>query len=161
MMSVLKKFDVTAVETYGFKIDFEKYDIVDFTCIRKTDIFYKTHWKIISAEEYVLTLLRRGYGIFLDEKVYYMTNLIPDIINAKRKNFESYITEMLELAKKDRYKIQSYLIHPQYEIFVKNAIQFYELGFDLDFVKKRLDGRVKDVDEFLLYLENRKNQIAC
>ena len=68
---------------------------------------------------------------------------------------------MLELAKKDRYKIQSYLIHPQYEIFVKNAIQFYELGFDLDFVKKRLDGRVKDVDEFLLYLENRKNQIAC
>lgn len=161
MMSVLKKFDVTAVETYGFKIDFEKYDIVDFTCIRKTDIFYKTHWKIISAEEYLLTLLRRGYGIFLDEKVYYMTNLIPDIINAKRKNFESYITEMLELAKKDRYKIQSYLIHPQYEIFVKNAIQFYELGFDLDFVKKRLDGRVKDVDEFLLYLENRKNQIAC
>lgn len=161
MMSVLKKFDVTAVETYGFKIDFEKYDIVDFTCIRKTDIFYKTYWKIISAEEYLLTLLRRGYGIFLDEKVYYMTNLIPDIINAKRKNFESYITEMLELAKKDRYKIQSYLIHPQYEIFVKNAIQFYELGFDLDFVKKRLDGRVKDVDEFLLYLENRKNQIAC
>ena len=161
MMSVLKKFDVTAVETYGFKIDFEKYDIVDFTCIRKTDIFYKTHWKIISAEEYLLTLLRRGYGIFLDEKVYYMTNLIPDIINAKRKNFESYITEMLELAKKDRYKIQSYLIHPQHEIFVKNAIQFYELGFDLDFVKKRLDGRVKDVDEFLLYLENRKNQIAC
>lgn len=161
MMSVLKKFDVTAVETYGFKIDFEKYDIVDFTCIRKTDIFYKTHWKIISAEEYLLTLLRRGYGVFLDEKVYYMTNLIPDIINAKRKNFESYITEMLELAKKDRYKIQSYLIHPQYEIFVKNAIQFYELGFDLDFVKKRLDGRVKDVDEFLLYLENRKNQIAC
>lgn len=161
MMSVLKKFDVTAVETYGFKIDFEKYDIVDFTCIRKTDIFYKTHWKIISAEEYLLTLLRRGYGIFLDEKVYYMTNLIPDIINAKRKNFESYITEMLELAKKDRYKIQSYLIHPQYEIFVKNAIQFYELGFDLDFVKKRLDGRVKDVDEFLLYLENRKNQMAC
>lgn len=161
MMSVLKKIDVTAVETYGFKIDFEKYDIVDFTCIRKTDIFYKTHWKIISAEEYLLTLLRRGYGIFLDEKVYYMTNLIPDIINAKRKNFESYITEMLELAKKDRYKIQSYLIHPQYEIFVKNAIQFYELGFDLDFVKKRLDGRVKDVDEFLLYLENRKNQIAC
>lgn len=161
MMSVLKKFDVTAVETYGFKIDFEKYDIVDFTCIRKTDIFYKTHWKIISAEEYLLTLLRRGYGVFLDEKVYYMTNLIPDIINAKRKNFESYITEMLELAKKDRYKIQSYLIHPQHEIFVKNAIQFYELGFDLDFVKKRLDGRVKDVDEFLLYLENRKNQIAC
>ena len=161
MMSVLKKFDVTAVETYGFKIDFEKYDIVDFTCIRKTDIFYKTHWKIISAEEYLLTLLRRGYGVFLDEKVYYMTNLIPDIINAKRKNFESYITEMLELAKKNRYKIQSYLIHPQYEIFVKNAIQFYELGFDLDFVKKRLDGRVKDVDEFLLYLENRKNQIAC
>ena len=161
MMSVLKKFDVTAVETYGFKIDFEKYDIVDFTCIRKTEIFYKTHWKIISAEEYLLTLLRRGYGIFLDEKVYYMTNLIPDIINAKRKNFESYITEMLELAKKDRYKIQSYLIHPQYEIFVKNAIQFYELGFDLDFVKKRLDGRVKDVDEFLLYLENRKNQIGC
>lgn len=161
MMSVLKKFDVTAVKTYGFKIDFEKYDIVDFTCIRKTDIFYKTHWKIISAEEYLLTLLRRGYGVFLDEKVYYMTNLIPDIINAKRKNFESYITEMLELAKKDRYKIQSYLIHPQYEIFVKNAIQFYELDFDLDFVKKRLDGRVKDVDEFLLYLENRKNQIAC
>lgn len=157
MKNVLKKFNLTIVETHGFKVDFEKYDIVDFTFVEEGDIFHITLRKVISAEEYLATLLRKGYGIFLDGKVYYKVNLIPDVINIKKKSFEEYIANELELSKKDRYKIQAYLVHPKYEIFVRNAMQFYELNFDLNFIRKRLDGRVKDVDEFMLYLERKKN----
>lgn len=160
MINILKQFNLTVVDTHGFKVNFEKYDIVDFSYIEKTDVFHRTLKRVITAEEYLTTLLNKGYGIFLNGKVYYKVNLIPEIINIKKKNLENYIANQILLAEKDRYRIQKYLAHPKHELFVRNAIQFYERGFDLDFVKKRLDGRVKDVDEFLLYLKNRKNRIA-
>lgn len=160
MLDVLKKFNLTIVETHGFKVDFEKYNIVDFSCVGKTDIFHVTLRKVITAEEYLTALLKKGYGIFLDGKVYYEVSLIPEVMNNKKKNLEEYISRKVELSKMDRYKIQKYLTHPQNELFVRNAMQLYELNFDLDFIKRKLEGRVKNVEEFMLYLENNKKDIA-
>lgn len=157
MLNVLKNFNLTVVETHGFKVDFEKYDIVDFTNIESTDTFHVTLRKVVSAEEYVTALLKRGYGIFLGDKVYYSVNLIPDVINSKKKSFEEYILNEYKLSKLDRYNIQKYLIHPKYEIFVKNAMYFYKLDFDKDFIRTRLKGRVKDVDKFMSHMEDLKN----
>lgn len=158
MKKQLEKFNLDVVETHGLmRIDFEKYDIIDFS-YTEDDVFYKNKKIKVTATEYLSEVLRKGYGVFLDDKVYYLKNLAPDIISRERRNFESYVKHSLELRKQDRYGIQKYLVHPDYEILVKNAMQFYDRDFDIDFVKKILKGRVKDVDIFLNYLENRKNK---
>ena len=158
MKKLLENFNLDVVETHGFKVDFEKYDVIDFSDVEEDDVFYRNKKVKLTSSEYLTDVLRKGYGVFLDGKVYYMVNLTPDIINKERKNLENYIKHSLNIKDQDRFGIQKYLIHPEYEILVKNAIQFYDLDFDIDFVKKRLEGRVKDVDVFLKYLENRKNK---
>ena len=161
MKKILEKANLEIVETHGFRIDFEKYDIIDFSYVEKDDIFYKNKWVPISAEEYLFDSLEKGRGIFIENKVYYNVNLAPQIINKEKKNLEDYINNLIRKKNQDRFGIQKYLINPEDEILVRNAIQFYEMDFDIEFVKKRLSGKVKDVDTFLEYLDNRKTSVAC
>lgn len=161
MKKILEKANLEIVETHGFRIDFEKYDIIDFSYVEQDDIFYKNKWVPISAEEYLFDSLEKGRGIFIENKVYYNVNLAPQIINKEKKNLEDYINNLIRKKNQDRFGIQKYLINPEDEILVRNAIQFYDMDFDIEFVKKRLSGKVKDVDAFLEYLDNRKTSVAC
>lgn len=160
MKEILEKSKLVVVETYGFKIDFEEYDIIDFSYVEKNDVFYKNKWSSITAENYLIQSLEKGYGVFLDNKIYYDVNLAPEIINKKKRNLEDYINNIIRRKNQDRFGIQKYLMHPEDEILVRNAIQFYEMNFDIDFIKKRLEGKVKNVETFLEYLENRKTSVA-
>ena len=161
MQKILNELNLTVVETHGFKVDFKEYDIVDFTGVEIGDVFYKNKWVSISAEKNLIEVLKKGCGVFYNEKVYYSVNLAPEIINKEKSNFENYISNMLYKRSVDRYGIQEYLISPEYEQFVRNAMLFYDKNFDIEFVKRKLSGRVKDVNTFIEYLESRENRAVC
>lgn len=158
MQKLLNELNLVVVDTYGFKIDFKKYDIVDFTGVERTDIFYKNKWVPISAEKNLLEVLKKGYGVFYNNKVYYSVNLAPEIINKEKVNLENHISKMLYERKIDKYGIQKYLTSPEHELFVNNAMLLYEKDFDIKFIKRKLSGKVKDVDAFIAYLEARKER---
>ena len=65
MKEILEKSKLGVVETFGFKIDFEEYDIIDFSYVEKNDVFYKNKWSSITAENYLIQSLEKGYGVFL------------------------------------------------------------------------------------------------
>lgn len=160
MKEILKNLNVEAIETHGFNFDLKKYDVIDITHVNKLDIFHGAFRRILTVEEYLEKMLSKGHGLYFDEKVYYRVNLLPDIINIHKRNLENYISNEIELARQDRYKIQLFLTHPKHELSVKNAMHFYRVGYDLDFIRKRLEGKVKDVEEFMEYLQKREGQIA-
>ena len=160
MRKVLDKLNLVEVETYGLKFDFREYEVVDFTGFKEGEILYKNKYIPITAEKNLQEILRKGYGVFYDDKVYYEVNLAPEIMNKQKKNLEHYISEMLRLRQIDRFGIQKYLTSPDYEVVVNNAIMFYDRNFDIEFVKRKLDGRVKNVDTFIKYLESRNIKSA-
>lgn len=160
MKEILNKLNLNVIDTYGLKFDFKEYEVVDFSEVDRHDIFYKNKWSLITAENNLLEILEKGYGVFYDDKVYYSVNLAPEIINKEKKNLESYISNKISLRKMDRYNIQKYLISPEYEILVRNMIMFYDKNFDIEFIRKRLHGKVKDVDKFIQYLTSKEYKSA-
>lgn len=160
MRKTLDKLNLIELDTHGLKFDFKEYEVVDFTGLEEGQILYKNKYVHITAEKNLQEILHKGYGVFYDGKVYYEVNLAPEIINKQKKNLEHYISEMLRLRQVDRFGIQKYLTSPDYEVVVNNAIMFYDRNFDIEFVKRKLNGRVKNVDTFIKYLESRNIKSA-
>lgn len=161
MRKVLNELNLVIIDTHGFKIDFKEYDIVDFTGVEIDDVFYKNKWISISAEKNLIEVLKKGCGVFYEGKVYYSVNLAPEVMNKGKKKLEIYISNMIHERRIDKYGIQKYLTSPDYEQFVRNAMLFYDKNFDIEFIKRKLSGRVKDVDAFIEYLESRETRAVC
>lgn len=161
MKKILNELNLVIVDTHGFKIDFKEYGIIDFTGVEIGDVFYKNKWTTISAEKNLIEVLEKGCGVFYEGKVYYSVNLAPEVINKGKNKLENHISNMMYERRIDKYAIQKYLTSPDYEQFVRNAMLFYSKNFDIEFVKKKLLGRVKDVDAFIEYLDSRETRAVC
>lgn len=155
MKDLMETIVTEKVDVKDYRIDCEKYDIIDFTYIGKDQVFYKNRVKSISAEEYLYESLDKGFGVKYGDTVYYKKNMAPDIINAKKPLLKEYLRSIEEAKRVDKYRIQRFLINPEDEVLVNNIIRLYKSDFKLsglDWIKQKLENRVRDVDEFMQYL---------
>ena len=145
----LEKIDVKDII-----IDINKYKLYSVNNYEVNDVVYfesESRMRRQSAKDYAYSLLKKGFGVYYDDVVYYMPTLDDEYcLKSKIKALKKYINKVLEYRANFNYEFSKHIIEERNFCILKSYVDMYERKLvDRDWVKKRLEGKVINIDRVI------------
>lgn len=147
---------VEKIDVKDIVIDIDKYNLYSVNAYQIDDILYfkdKRNDKLKRqfASNYAYKLLKKGFGVYFDNVVYFMPTLDNQYcLNSKIEDLKKDINKALKYRTQFNYEFTKHIIEERNFNILKGYVDMYERKLvDRDWIRKRIKGKVNNVDKVI------------
>ena len=136
------------IDLKDIAIDLDEFKIINMSGYESNELLYINKYKYYKASDYVTRLLEKGYAVYCDNMVYYLSNLDESYFSkSKILELKKFINKTLKQRREKNYTFSKYLLKPRCYVLVENYIRMYNMKMvDREWVREKLKDKVLDVE---------------